>query len=356
MPQLGHALIGLGVGAATERDVRSPGLRDAWPGLCVVLAYGPDLVEWVLVWTPLPVIHGATASLLALAAATIGIVLAIRVLGRESWWLAAVAGAVWVSHGLADALAGGVPLFWPWSHETLGRDYLELDVGTWSERVLAEVRWLSAPLTAGLLIAAWRRGATGRIRGLALLAAGLGVVGVAAGWWAAAVAGSLLAAVAAALACGRPRWGWTWKNAVVLAPIWLMAAGLAYGWHFGREADRRYRAGDFRGALASYVEAARFRPVDGTARSMYMAALCHRRLGELATSHELYLACLARFPECITAMYGLGLLYLNSSDPEYRRPADAAALFERVRAGTASAKQRDYLERLILEARAAAAN
>ena len=353
MPQLGHALIGLGIGAATDRDVRSTWLRDAWPGLCVVLAYGPDLLEWGLLWTPISVVHSVTASLLVTLAIAVLLTILVLWVARESWWLAGVAVAAWVSHVLADTLAGGVPLRWPFSHETIGSDYLELDVGSAVERLAAEVRWLLIATTAGLALSAWRASHAWRARGLALAATAAAMVGAAANWIPLVLAAPLIALVGLALAGRWPRPRWLVRNALALVPIWLMGGGLIYGWCYTRSAERLYRAGDYRAALVDYAEAARFRPVDGSARSMYMSALCYRRLGDLAAAHALYQSCLERFPECITAMYGLGLLYLNSTDPEYRRPAEAAVLFERVLAGTSMPKQRLYLQTLIDQACAA---
>ena len=45
MALFGHALVGLGIGAATAEDVRSSPLRKSWFGCVVLLAYLSDLLE-----------------------------------------------------------------------------------------------------------------------------------------------------------------------------------------------------------------------------------------------------------------------------------------------------------------------
>lgn len=356
MPLLGHGLIGAGVAAATQRDVGASKLAGAWPGLCVLLAYGPDLLEWPVIAAGLPLVHGAPASLLVSAAAGLGIFAVWRTFGGRSWMLLWAALAAWMSHPLFDALSGGVPLLWPWSSALIGADYLGVDSGTHMERLVLELRWFLPVVMAGALVAICRVTRSRRRAWAAGASFLLGLIGAAVGSVAVLAVAAAALILIAGWSLGLPRVRTVAMTGVVLMPLLALGAAEAYAYQHVSAADAYYRAGQWRQALAAYDEARRFCPVAGTAPSLYLSALCHRRLGEIEAARALYEDCLRRFPGHTTAAFGLALLCLHEKDPAYHDPRRAIALMEEAIAAARSPEQRAAYQRVLDDARRAVAD
>ncbi len=356
MPLLGHGLIGAGVAAATQRDVAGPTAAGAWPGLCVLLAYGPDVLEWPVIAAGMPLVHGAPASLLVTALAGVGIFAVWRAFGGRRWVVLGAALAAWVSHALFDALSGGVPLLWPWSAVVIGADYLGVDSGTHVQRFILEMRWFLPVVMAGALVAVARMGRSRRLAWAAGASFLLGLIGAAVGSVAVLAVAAAALVVVAGWALGLPRMRAVATTGVVLVPLLALGAAEAYAYQHLRVADAYSRAGQWRQALAAYEEARRFRPVAGTAPSLYLSALCHRRLGEIETALRLYEDCLRRFPGNTTAAFGLALLCLHEKDPAHHDPRRAIALMEEAIAAARSPEQRAAYQRVLDDARRAVAD
>lgn len=307
MPQLGHGLVGLGVAAATYPHVRSGGLRSAWFGLGVTLAYLPDLVEWGLRWMDLRPVHSAPASLLALALSCAVAVGALRVVFRESSPVAlAGACAAIGSHTLLDALDGGVPLLWPWSSASIGADLLAALGDAPGGRLGLELL-VFAPLT--------------------LLGALCGAIG-----WRSPGASR-------AARRGPLRHGW---QLVALSPVLILGAFQVMAWREMKLGYACHNRGEYEAAIPHYQRAADLRPVDWEGAARFRVDYCLFRAGHEREALSRFLAALQADPRSFAYNSGLAELYLLARDATLRRPADGRALLDRLERLASNEEERTY--------------
>ena len=259
MPAIGHALVGVAVGAATAHAPRSRVLRRAWLGLCVLLAMLPDVAEWTLAALGAALPHSAIAGLpVALGAAAACMLLTRCVLG-DRWLVSITAAVALLSHTLLDAVDGGIPLLWPFSPDVIGATWITPAGAETGARLARELALFVPIAIAGLAAAAWRNGpAAGGVAALGFVGSLLaGLIGDLPG--AALISASALVAAAATLPWPPSHVPW---QALQLLPAALFAAAHAHGrWQMSLGHAARER-GDAEAALRHYALATQYRPMD----------------------------------------------------------------------------------------------
>ena len=330
MPQLGHGLVGLAIGAATAGDPRTRATRNGWLGAAVLLAYLPDLVEWAVRQVGVRLPHSALASAPVVALYCLATVVVLRYLMREKSRVVLVAAVVAIaSHSLLDLLDGGIPLAWPFSHENFGTHWkLSLNFGTASERLGYEGLRFLPVVAIGLAVSIIR---FSRVSGRSLAAislAGTACLGGAIGIVAVSVS-AVAALVAAAILLCRVRVRRAHcLNFVPLIPVLLVASVELYAWNEVRLGLACERADELPEALEHYGRARRVRPMATETRAIYRTALVQRRLNDDASAYQALTQGLKDEPTSILLTFGLARLYLDASDPNIRRPREALRLVD----------------------------
>jgi hypothetical protein len=332
VPHVGHGLVGLAVGAATADDPRSPAMQRAWFGTAVLLAYLPDVVEWLLKLMGRPIQRSVPASLSACAVSCAVVFALLRWLCREKSRIVLLAALLAVvSHTVLDALSGGIPLAWPFSRRDFGPHWLCGDEGM-ETRLYHECRIFLPVLAAGLAVGILRYSRRTAAEYLAVIFA-MATIG-------ACVAGQLF--VAGLIVCGlggmalwcarrRLRLAHAW-NLVPLAPVLLLAGVHVYAW----DQMRRGRAWDEQGeparALAHYEAVRALSPVDLDQIALYRTAECYHQLGDDHRARELYERGVQDAQQWPYFKLALAELYLDSGDADLRHPDLALRLADELAA------------------------
>lgn len=324
MPQLGHALVGMGIGAASAEDVRPPIDRVTWIAACTTLSFGPDLVEWMLGVLGRPVPHAAPSSVAATTVGAIALVVVFRGLLRQRWRVTLVGAGLYVSHSVLDFFAGGTPIWWPWSMRVVGPDWMGVDSSGLLARFTRELAIFGPVLGLGAIAGAIRRR---RRRPCEPLAARRP-----------RVQRSRLRAAIGVL--------------VAVLPLAVVATAQIHAWFELARGDVLRGAGDVRAACEHYRAARLLRPVDAAA-SYYNEASCLRRLGDDMLAEALYCECLEEYPDSLTCKFGLGLLYGSTMAPGLRDRARAIALLDEVAERSPSSALRSAAQRQAAAIRAA---
>lgn len=353
MPLFGHGLVGLGLAAASLRDPRSVALRDCWIGLTVLLAYLPDVSEWLAALAGVRLLHSAPASI-PMSLLSVLVVLGLLRFGfRERSRVAlAVAACAVASHLLLDAADGGIPLWWPIDDRLGGSDWLGLGGFSPQRRVWEESRLFLPILAIGVAIGIIRNGGHWLIAGLAgglgLCAVTLAALDQIAG---VAVCLVLLGLLVAALV-RELRWRWV-LNLVPAAPVLALAAVQLYAWHEMRLGLAAHTEGRFMAAIEHYAAAGRFRPVDMEAAALYRSAACYQALGDYERAHTMYERGRAEFPGHLCFLDGLADLFVSARGTRFWNPAEAEWLAQFVIEQTTDPAYRAYVERILQRAREA---
>ena len=341
LPILGHLFVGAGIGTASGADPRSRLLRRTWLGIAVLLAYLPDLMEWIgrLAGWRFP--HAAPASI-GVTLLNCGLFLALmRWVFRETNRVVLFAGAVAIwSHPLLDLVDGGIPLLWPLSSTNVGPDWLG-----WGERsravaALRECVLFSPVLGAGLVIALWR---SRPHRYVTWSAAILFILTVDGSLLTVAIPESRVACVASAsvgltglllltVLVRRPR---VRPVQVVLAlapclPIMMLGGVELYAWgQMRRGLDLEWQ-GDSAAAAAYYVRVRRLMPVDLQAAALCRLGHCYRRMGREEAAYQAYIEGIDENPNSLDFLRGLAHLHMVAKQPELHQPREALRLAEEV--------------------------
>jgi len=349
---LGHALVGLGVGAATVPDARSPWLARGWLGTALTLAYWPDVLEWLgglLGWSP-P--HSAFASLLPVMVSCAALVLLLRLALKETSRpiLAAACGLVF-SHLVLDLIDGGIPIWWPFSSRVVGPDWIPNGRGELAARVSKEV-WLFVPVAAaGLAGLVWRCRAGLWLAGVAAVALQVVIVGsIAEQVVLMAAPGGVL--VAAALVAPRrwPRPALLWQ-VVPAVPVLVLAAVQFYAEQQMRLGLRYQLERDYVSAQRYYARCARLRPIGHDDLARYLIQVLDQRLRGEEAAWQQHLSALAENPDDPAHLKALAELYLTAGDPGRRNPAEALRLAERLAERSESPDDVQAAQRLLERAR-----
>jgi hypothetical protein len=353
LPQFAHGFAGLGLAAATIRAARTPALAKCWPGVLLLLAYLPDVLDWTLHLAKTGVPHGAMCSLpmtALLSAATL--LLLVGVLRERNVEVSIAALAALGSHLLLDLYSGGIPLWWPFSAAFSGADPFELEDLTFRERVPVELA-VAAPLLAfGLGAAIVRR--PGRpllmlTTGAALGASICAVLGRHA--WLAATAVACLALLW--LLAARPgRRELSFWNLAPAAPVLLLAGVQVHGWarvQLGLRSDAR---GDHAAAIAHYRWASLLRPMGLDGVELYRVGRTYIEMGREDEAHRLFMQGLAEYPDRLLFLDALVHLHLSPHDPRYYDPLEALRLARIVHERATKAYYRQYAADLVKMAEA----
>ncbi len=319
MPQIGHGLVGLGAGAAAVGVPRSTALNACWFGALVLLAYVPDVAEWLaglLGWFG-P--HSALAGVPALLVTGVLVVILLRFGFREKRLVVfIVAVSVLASHTLLDALDGGIPLLWPFGRGLIGARWLPITGDTAAQRLRAECLVFLPLAGLGIAIGILRmRHARGRKP------------------WRAAFQARALA------------------NLIPLMPVIMLGAVQVHAAEQARRGAACERQGQLTEAIAHYRAAARFRPLGLEIQAIYRIALCQRRTGAFGLAYVTLTDALRRDPQNLLLNVGLADLYLTAVGTEYHRPADARRLAEYIIARSERESSRTLGEKLLERARRA---
>lgn len=327
MPQLGHAFVGLGLGAATAREPRSAAAACSWIGVIVLASYGPDVLEWLLALGGARLPHGATSAGVTTLAGAAGVALVLWLILRERGALAlAIAAAAFVLHTVLDMIGGGVPLWWPWSSQRVGGDFLDLDSGVLERRVLREIL-LFAPIAA---------------------------IGIAMGVGRHVWAPNRRMPMRTSAEQRRPWIRHAWQLAPLI-PLAALAVAQVDGQRLVAKADALRAAGRCEGAIALLQKAPRMRGLGVEAASWHRIGICQRVLGRDQDARATYDRCLAAYPGDVMCSYGLGVLLTRAADPAVRDPREAIGHFEHVARETSNAVLRDAVLDEIARARRDAA-
>lgn len=348
MPHLGHAIIGLGIGAATVSETRRPAVQAAWLGSCVLLAFLPDLVEWLAVLAGLRLPRSAPAALI-LVIPCVALVSAVLWLGfRERRWpLHAAAAAAVLSHTLLDALDGGIPLLWPWVSRDLGwGDAFGLGALRGGARIHAELVTFMPLMALGVLIRALRIGREGD-RLVALL-------GLAASFSAAVFTLGLLVifswtVIAAAVWRLRPRvWSRAYAaNLALVVPVLLLGVVQVHSrWHL-LEGERLRGAERYGEAIEHYQAARRFGALDSVTDPLYYESLCLNELDRGRDALVLLETYLRSDPRNELMRYGLAHLRVTARDAAVRNVEQGLRLARELAADGESEHLRGHAERLL---------
>lgn len=353
MPQFGHGLVGLGLGAATLRDPSSPVIRDCWIGLTLLLAYLPDVSEWLAALLGLRLPHSAPAAAPLCLLAMLVTVALLRFGFREHGPVALAAAACAVaSHTLLDASNGGIPMWWPFDSRLAGSDWLGLRELSPQRRLWEESRLFLPVFTVGVAVGIMRAAGGGLIAGLAAGLALCTVALAAVGRLLGAAIGLVFLLVVAAALIRKPRWRWL-LSLVPAAPVVALGAVQVYSWHQMRLGLAAHIRGDFTVAIEHYEAAARFRAVDMEAAALYRSAACHQALGDYERAYALYERGRTEFPGHLWFLDGLADLYASARGTRFWNPAEAERLAQYVVERATDPPYRAYVERILQRAREA---
>lgn len=331
MPLLGHGLVGLGIGAATSADVRSPWLRNAWLGAVVTLAYLPDLLEWFVRLAGYSMPHSAWASLPMTVLGCAVLALTLRFMLHERAGLPLLAGAIALaSHGVLDLVDGGIPLWWPFSRIVAGPDWIPNDRDGLGGALVKEVCLFAPFAAAGCVCAVWRKRAGVASICAAIVGLELVLVGCIMGQiLLTCLAGGALVLLTLVVYRYRPGWRQFWLI-VPLVPVLLLAGAelcAAQQMRWGREC---YRERDYARAQEHFVCCARYRSIGLNNASHHMIAVCHMRLGQEETAYRLFRDGLDHDPRSFSALRGLADLYMTARDERFRKPHEAVRMAKRL--------------------------
>lgn len=329
MPIVGHGLVGLGIGAAGSADPRSPVLRRTWLGTIVLLAFLPDLLEWAgkLAGGSLP--HSVFESFVVCGLIWLSVMFLFRRVFRETNRLALLAAtaAIW-SHPLLDLVAGGVPLWWPFSSRLVGGDWLGWNEPSRADRLIHETMVFLPVAAGGLTVAIWRTQRHRRSTWAAILLLVAAIDGMLLGSEIVTLLGCAgLLTVAWWIRPFRP--GPTLLAQVLPCfPVVLLGAVELYAWDQMRQGVALETGGDPAAALPYYQRTRRFMPVDLESAALFRTGICHMRLGREATAYRTFRRGLEREPDSPRFRYGLAILFLGAKDPYWYRPDEAIRLAE----------------------------
>lgn len=349
MPMVGHALVGLGVAAATQPIVRVPRLAGVWLGLGLLLAYWPDVFEWLLNLAGLPMRHSTFASLPVLAVTSIPLLLLIRYVARERrWWVGVAAVGILATHTLLDTLDGGIPLWWPLSADSVGPNWVK---GTGDTPPLARELILFGPLLAtGVLlgtIARRRDWGPVALAILTLLAALSAALAASVLFMGLVLLAAAFAAVLAGLGPRRPMNGlWT---ALLTVPVVVTAAVHLFAHAELKLGAQAYARGDWAAAVEHFGLAGRFRPLGVDAAAIYAEGLSYMRMQQPDRALAVFDAGRRRYPGHDDFLIGPARVYMTALDSRYYQPDTARALLEQVRDRTPNPDTRRTAERLLDE-------
>lgn len=163
MPQIGHALVGLGLGAAATQAPRSKWVRRAWLGIVLLAALLPDVVEWYYLVLGGPLVpHSAFASVfLTILSILICSAILRFAFGETSIVAHLLVGGAILSHSLLDLIDGGIPLLWPLDSIIVGPEAFGPDDAPLLQQLRREFAVLSPFLTVGVFWGLYTAGMRG---------------------------------------------------------------------------------------------------------------------------------------------------------------------------------------------------
>ncbi|MGD8450933.1 MAG: hypothetical protein PVJ57_03870 [Phycisphaerae bacterium] len=332
---------------STAGDPQRPALSSSWLGTIFLLAYLPDVLEWLARLAGLRFPHSAPAALPVLLVTGTATLLILRFVCREyRWRVLLIAFAAVASHTVLDLLAGGIPYLWPLSGEIRGPDWLQLGEVSGERRFLWECRLFLPVLAVGLAVALVRYSRRTVVE-YAAVVGGLAAIGL-------AVAGSslLVACVTGALGVTAVVLVWPririrhlW-NLVLATPVIILAGVQVLAWDQMRRGQEWDRAGDPERALTCYSRVLALRPVDLETIAVYRAAVCQQRLRRNDEAEALFRYGEALRPDWPYFLLGRMDLYLDSADRDPSRAREVIRLADEF-----LAQGHDELYRAKVEAR-----
>lgn len=348
MPQFAHGLVAIGAAVGAADAPRSPALCRCWPGTLLLLAYLPDVLDWLLHLAQAGVPHSAmcsipaTTALSALCMAVLAFVFAER---RAIVYVVALA-VLW-SHLVLDLTSGGIPLWWPLSSEFVGSDPFGVNDLSFRPRVPYEFALYGPLATAGALVAIARR--PGRPLPMLLTggAFGLSVCG--------ALSGSFVLAAVSAIGLAllwlqSRKWTFTLPSAwnlVPAAPVLLLAAVQIHGWSSVELGLRAERRGDPEAAIAHYRRAVFLRPLGLDGIELYRVGRVYIRMGRHDEAAALFEEGLRRDSDRLLFLDAKVHLHLSADDPRYYNPREALRLARIVHERATKAYYKRYASDLV---------
>lgn len=349
MPQIGHGLLAVGLYAATAHRPAAPVLRSAWPGVLLLGAYLPDVVEWLFKVAGGHVAHSGLASVPVLACYLAAAALWLWSLRERDPVVICTLLAAIASHTVLDALSGGIPLWWPIWDRRVGGTLLEVWDFPLSHKLLLETTRYAPVALLGVALAIARRGGPGRgAAALALLAAS----GVA--WWqSSAVSMAVIAAamVAIAASCCRPWVEHGWGRGVVFAsPVLLLAVAHVCAWLAVDRGNELFTRGEYAAAKSWYEAVVPLRIIGLAGVGELRAGQCELKLGDEAAALVQFERSLREQPRSPDTLRALVELHLSAADGHIRDLREAERLAQILRGSARSAAEYRLLTRFCDEA------
>ncbi|MGE3180965.1 MAG: metal-dependent hydrolase [Phycisphaerae bacterium] len=354
MPQIGHAFVGLGLGAATLDAPRKRRLRFAWLGVMLLAALLPDVVEWYYLVCGGPLVpHSSFASVFSTALSILICSTILRfALGERAVAAHLLVAAAIFSHTMLDVLDGGIPLWWPFSDAVVGVEWLGRDDAPLLEQLAKEFVVLGPFFTIGIVLGL-RKAETHRGRrvplppwkmivySIAVLLSLSGAIlsllfppNVLPSFASSLVglpeclglAGMAIAVIAAAIEA-QP----TWLRYGLVSAVPLLPAFVLGGLEVAARLDiaRAYAVrdeGDLLKAADLFDRAAGWHALSSRFIAQCNAARCYWQAGEDAESAKRFATLRATYGPQPTLLYYEAQFRLGSNDPAYHDAASAEKL------------------------------
>lgn len=321
MATVGHTIVGMTLATLPAR----PGRKWAawWPGLLVLAAHFLDIGEWTIAntwsrWGSWHMLHTWPAALGCAAGGSVllGLIGRVKRLGPHVLlWIAVL------SHLPMDSFVLNTEIRrWyrdPPPNSAIDAKAVNLPAETWCYGVLL--------ISSLLLLSAGRFDRPLNARRVAvLLLLALPVTFflpfVRTLWMCMYVAAAVFAVW---MIRPRPRWGWL-ANAVLVAPILILAGVEAYSWNLASRGERLMRRGNATEAIDCFRRANLLPTRTDKTINWWRIGLCQERLGNLVEAEKSLTRSFERDREWHWSEFELAEFYMRHPGTAFHRPETAA--------------------------------